>query len=119
MILVDVIMAIALVVQAASLDLRVMYISRFIFGFFCGVSSSVIPPYLTSISPLSMTGFIGSFNQLLITIGISVAYALNFFLESDIMNKQAEISIFILIPLPFCFIRILTLTYIFPYYFFI
>ncbi len=80
MILVDVMMAVALIAQSVSLDLHIMYITRFIFGFFCGVSSTIIPPYLTSISPLNMTGFIGSFNQLLITIGISIAYAMNFFL---------------------------------------
>ena len=73
-------MALALIAQSFSLDLQVMYITRFIFGFFCGISSAIIPPYLTSISPLNMTGFIGSFNQLAITIGISVAYAMNFFL---------------------------------------
>lgn len=80
MILVDVMMVVAVIAQAVSLDLHVMYFTRFIFGYFCGVSSTVIPPYLTSISPLNMTGFIGSFNQLGITVGISVAYALNFFL---------------------------------------
>lgn len=80
MILVDIMMGIALIVQSLTLELHAMYFTRFFFGFFCGVSSTVIPTYLTSISPLNMTGFIGSFNQLLITIGISVAYALNFFI---------------------------------------
>ena len=114
MILVDIMMAVAVIVQAITLELHAMYFTRFIFGFFCGVSSSVIPPYLTSISPLNMTGFIGSFNQLLITIGISVAYALNFFLESDFMPKQYEISLFVLVPLPFCILRVVTLYFIFP-----
>ncbi len=87
MILVDFMMVVAVIVQSVSLELHAMYITRFVFGFFCGVSSSIIPPYLTSISPLNMTGLIGSFNQLFITIGISIAYALNFFIESDIMPK--------------------------------
>jgi SP family galactose:H+ symporter-like MFS transporter len=80
MITVDFIMLFAVLLQAVSLQLPFMYVSRFLFGFFCGVSSAVIPSYLTSISPLNMTGIIGSFNQLLITIGISVAYAMDFFL---------------------------------------
>lgn len=117
MIFVDTLMAIAIIAQSISLDLQVMYVTRFTFGFFCGVSSGIIPPYLTSISPLNMTGFIGSFNQLLITVGISVAYALNFFLESDIMEKRYQIVIFILTPLPFCLLRIFTLSYIFPYFY--
>jgi MFS family permease len=114
MIVVDLMMVFAVVVQAFTLELNAMYFTRFVFGFFCGVSSSIIPPYLTSISPLNMTGFIGSFNQLFITIGISVAYALNFFLESDLMSKQYEIAIFALVPLPFCVLRIVTLSFIFP-----
>jgi SP family galactose:H+ symporter-like MFS transporter len=80
MILVDLLMIIAILLQAYSLSLNFMYISRFLFGIFCGISSAIIPPYLTSISPLDMTGIIGSFNQLLITIGISVAYSMDFFL---------------------------------------
>lgn len=114
MIFVDILMALAIVAQSFSLDLQVMYITRFIFGLFCGISSAIIPPYLTSISPRDMTGFIGSFNQLLITIGISVAYAMNFFLESDILQKNYSIVIFVLIPLPFCIIRAAVLSLIFP-----
>lgn len=119
MIVVDFMMVVAVIVQSVSLDLHAMYFTRLVFGFFCGVSSSIIPPYLTSISPLNMTGFIGSFNQLFITIGISIAYALNFFIESDVMPKQLEIAIFALVPLPFCILRIVTLTFIFPYIFII
>ena len=70
----------AILLQSVSLDLNVLYITRFIFGIFCGISSSIIPPYLTSISPLNMVGIIGALSQLLITIGISAAYAMDFFL---------------------------------------
>jgi len=62
------------------MNLEIMYITRFIFGVFCGVSSSIIPVYLTSIAPLKISGIIGSFNQLLITIGIATAYGLDFFI---------------------------------------
>lgn len=64
-----------------------MYVTRFMFGVFCGISSSIIPVYLTSISPLRISGVIGSFNQLLITVGIATAYGLDFFIESDIFTK--------------------------------
>jgi len=114
MIAVDVIMAGALLMQAFSLDIYVLYVTRFLFGVFCGVSSAIIPPYLTSMSPLSMTGIIGSFNQLLITIGISVAYAMDFFLESDTLDKDIEIQIFVVVPLPFCLMRLIVLVFYFP-----
>jgi hypothetical protein len=80
MIYVDILMIGAILLQSISLDLNVLYITRFIFGIFCGISSSIIPPYLTSISPLNMVGIIGALSQLLITIGISAAYAMDFFL---------------------------------------
>ena len=80
MITVDILMIIAVVLQAVTLDLRILYMTRFIFGFFCGISSSIIPPYLISIAPLNMVGIIGSLSQLMITIGISAAYGMVFFL---------------------------------------
>ena len=43
---------------------------------YTGINSNLIPVYLISISPPELTGIIGSFNQLFITIGIAVAYGL-------------------------------------------
>ena len=62
--------------QACSIDLTTLYLTRFLLGIYLGTNGTVIPAYLVSISPPEMTGFLGSFNQLMITIGISVAYRL-------------------------------------------
>jgi MFS family permease len=78
LVIVDVLVIMAFISEIYSLDLWVMYCTRFIFGLFCGISSSIIPVYLTSIAPLKISGIIGSFNQLLITIGIATAYGLDF-----------------------------------------
>jgi len=43
-------------------------------GITCGLSASIIPPYLISLSPLEWIGFMGSLHQLLITIGMGFAY---------------------------------------------
>lgn len=74
----DVFAFIAIAYQSYSMDLYVLYLTRFGLGLYLGISGTVIPAYLVSISPPEMTGLIGSFNQLLITIGISVAYRLGY-----------------------------------------
>jgi SP family sugar:H+ symporter-like MFS transporter len=66
---VDALMILAVILQAASLNLCVLYLTRFIFGLFTGISTAIIPPYLNSISPMNMIGIVGSYNQLLITVG--------------------------------------------------
>jgi hypothetical protein len=43
-----------------------------------GIASGIVPVYLISISPPEISGIVGSFNQLLITVGIAVAYALGY-----------------------------------------
>ena len=60
--------------QSLNPDLLSLYITRFSLGLYLGISGTIIPSYLVSFSPPEMTGLIGSFNQLLITIGITVAY---------------------------------------------
>lgn len=42
------------------------------------MASGIIPVYLISISPPEISGIVGSFNQLLITLGIATAYGLGY-----------------------------------------
>lgn len=64
--------------QAHHIAVSNLYLTRFLLGIYLGISSSILPSYLVSISPPEMSGLIGSFQQLLITIGISVAYRLGY-----------------------------------------
>jgi len=64
--------------QSYSMDLVTLYLTRFGIGIYLGISGTVIPAYLVSISPPELTGIIGTFNQLLITIGVSVGYRLGY-----------------------------------------
>ena len=64
--------------QSYYMDVISLYLTRFGLGLYLGVSGTIIPSYLVSIAPPEMTGLIGSFNQLLITIGVAVGYRLGY-----------------------------------------
>jgi MFS family permease len=78
MFILDVFAIISILLQAYSVNILTLYIGRFLLGIYVGISSGIIPVYLVSISPPEVSGIIGSFNQLLITIGIAAAYGLGY-----------------------------------------
>lgn len=47
-----------------------MMVGRVIIGINAGISSGLVPMYLTEISPINLRGTIGSINQLLVTVAI-------------------------------------------------
>jgi MFS family permease len=51
-------------------------------GIIIGLNSAVIPKYILSLAPSSMSGVTGSLNQLFITIGIAIAYVVGFLIEN-------------------------------------
>ena len=53
-----------------------MIAGRLVIGFSCGLASSLVPMYLTEVSPINLRGTLGSANQLLVTIGILVSQIL-------------------------------------------
>jgi|JI6StandDraft_1071083.scaffolds.fasta_scaffold00984_2 MFS family permease len=72
--------------QMLDLSAFLMIFTRFVLGTLIGMNSSVIPKYLLSLSPPSMSGATGSLNQLFITIGIAAAYAMGFSISNAPMS---------------------------------
>jgi MFS family permease len=66
-----------------SLDPIRIGIARFFFGIASGLSASVLPIYLNSISPIQIRGKIGTINQIMIGLGMIFAYLINFILVQD------------------------------------
>lgn len=64
--------------QAYHIQVHQLYITRFLLGIYLGISSSILASYLVSLSPPELSGLIGSFQQVLITVGIAVAYRLGY-----------------------------------------
>ncbi|KAJ4794333.1 Major facilitator superfamily protein [Rhynchospora pubera] len=66
-------LAIGAFLSATSQDVRTMIIGRLLAGVGIGISSALVPLYISEISPTEIRGALGSINQLFICIGILVA----------------------------------------------
>ena len=106
-------------IQSFTLNINLLIFLRFLIGcifgmytFIEGISGIAVPSYLISLAPTSMSGKLGSFNQIFITIGISLAYAMGFIINEDALD-EIRWRIFVLFPIPFALIRFFALKYIF------
>ncbi|MBM7646637.1 sugar porter (SP) family MFS transporter [Scopulibacillus daqui] len=63
---------------AFSPNATALVISRIILGLAVGGSTALVPVYLAEMAPTHVRGSLGSLNQLMITIGILVAYIINY-----------------------------------------
>lgn len=70
----DIIVILSSMLLVNSLSITNICIGRLIMGVACGISTSIIPSYLLSISPQRWKGIIGSFHQLFITIGVGFSF---------------------------------------------
>lgn len=73
----------ALTVQLIDLELTFLISSRLVLGIVVGIQASILPLYLNSLAPVSVSGKIGSMNQLLTCYGVITAYSLGFLIGQD------------------------------------
>lgn len=64
-------------------SVAVLIVGRVIIGFAIGISSVTVPLYLAEISPRKIRGALVSLNQLAITIGILLAYVIDYVFAHD------------------------------------
>ncbi|KAF2721295.1 hypothetical protein K431DRAFT_284911 [Polychaeton citri CBS 116435] len=76
-------------------SLAAFYVARVIAGLGLGASSVVVPMFSSEMSPKEIRGQIGSFYQLMFTIGIFVSYWVDYGVAKDIKpsSKQWQIPI--------------------------
>lgn len=87
MVISDISLVVLYLLQSLSLNPVSTSLLRFIIGIFVGISGTLVPMYLMSIAPIKISGKIGSFNQIFITIGIATAYGMGLVIDdSDLGN---------------------------------
>jgi sugar porter (SP) family MFS transporter len=69
--------------SALAPGIGVLLAARFVLGLAVGSAALVVPLYLSEIAPTEIRGAIASLNQLMITVGILVAYLVNAALASS------------------------------------
>ncbi len=100
--------------QIVTLNTVVVSISRFLMGVFCGIASGLIPSFIISLSPSFTSGIIGTYNQVLIALGMAFAYYLGQLLDNDQYSRATSLHIFIGFPLICLLVHIIVL-FLFPY----
>ncbi len=65
---------------------------RFALGFAVGVSSFIVPLYLSETAPASIRGSMGTLFQLMITIGIFLISVINVYIAKTILNPGRALS---------------------------
>jgi SP family arabinose:H+ symporter-like MFS transporter len=70
-------------IQATAPNMAVLLIARTILGFFVGLISVVCPMYVSEASPVESRGFLGSFFQVSITLGIVFAYVAGYVIRPE------------------------------------
>lgn len=102
--------------QMLDLSIFIQTFARFFLGIIIGINSAVIPKYLLSLAPPSMSGSIGSLNQLFITIGIAIAYAVGFGVKPNVSLSTTQIwRIVLYLPAFISILRILVFVFLIPY----
>lgn len=73
----------AVLMQVVSIYFPVVLVSRLIMGFYCAITTGLIPSWILSMSPSFTSGIFGTFNQIAIALGMAVAYCMGEFLQSS------------------------------------
>lgn len=83
-------------------------------GFVIGISTAIIPVYINSIAPPLMVGKLGTFNQLLQTLGVVVAYIAGSMISED-ADDEFRWRIYLGFPALFLVLRIVGLQMIYRF----
>src|SRR3954469_24774771 len=76
-----IVFAIGAIGSALAPDVWTLVVARFVLGIAVGAASFVAPMYIGELVPPKIRGGLVSFNQLMITVGILVAYIVDFGLK--------------------------------------
>ena len=111
---IDLIAIIMMLVELTELRFEILAGCRFFLGLVLGLSIAIIPVHLNSIAPPSMTGKLGTYNQLFQTSGVMFAYCFGLILDKD-PDDEIRWRFFLGFPIIGLVLRIIALQVFFPY----
>ncbi len=85
-------------------SMAILSICRFMLGFGVGVSSFVVPLYLSETAPAKIRGSMGTLFQMMITIGIFLISITNVFIAKAFVNSTAALPLMFLVIALFAFL---------------
>lgn len=95
----DVLAIFAMLLQVITIYFPVVVFSRLIMGFYCAITTGLIPSWILSMSPTRTSGIFGTFNHLAIVFGMALAYSMGQFLTDNPLDENIKLRIFIGIPI--------------------
>lgn len=109
----DLLMITCVLLQLISLDPYLITITRLIQGILIGISAIGVPTYLMSLSPTSISGRLGSFSQISITLVIAISYSMGYLIDQSDLQNPLNWRICVSLPILMCLIRI-AVCFMFP-----
>jgi len=87
--------------------------SRFFMGIATGLNSALVPLYIKEISPISISGSMGSFNQFMINVGITISYLWGLGFDNSGTPSSTYWRVVFGFPIATCLLRIILLVTIY------
>jgi hypothetical protein len=78
----DILAVLSMLLQIITLWTPFLVLSRLLMGFYCAITTGLVPSYTISLSPSFTSGVFGVFNQLAIVTGMAFAYLMGQFLTT-------------------------------------
>jgi MFS transporter, SP family, solute carrier family 2 (facilitated glucose transporter), member 1 len=110
----DLLGALAIALQLISLHTAVLSLSRFLMGFYCGITSGVVPSFIMSLAPRFTSGIVGTFNQMAVALGMAFAYYMGQLLDDNSFSEITAVRLLIGFPL-ICLLVHLVVLFLHPY----
>lgn len=82
-------------------------------GFMLGISTAIIPVYINSIAPPTLVGKLGTFNQVMQTLGVVFSYIGGSILDSKDKDDEIRWRLYLGFPIVFFILRIIAMQMIY------
>jgi MFS family permease len=115
LLLIDTIGILVILLQMVELSFLYLALGRLLLGVVLGLSTSIVPVFLNSISPPMISGKIGSLNQLFQVSGVTFAFLAGYLIDDEDPKDEWRWRIFLAIPIIPFLLRIIILQFFYPF----